>query len=553
MVDLFTPAPKDRPVVPRILGEMVPVLRRVAGVAVGLLLAFGCLTPGAAQARHPWTVPGTLRIGTHDSPNSLNPILETITVEVLLAHLMFDTLVYPLPDGTVEPDLATVVPTQANGGISADGRTITYHLRHGVHWQDGKPFTSADVAFTQAATMNPNNNVTVRQPNDRVVRLETPDPYTVVVHLARPDAPFVSEWNSVGILPAHLLAHRADLNAHAFNAAPVGTGAFRFVRWERGSKLELAANDDYFGGKPQLRSIVVSILPNETAAAIALRTHQIDWLFEPTIGAVEQVAGDPDVRIERFDAVTFQGMFLNLTRPDLADVRVRRAISLAVDRRTVVADLDRGYAVPATADIPPFMWAADPTLRVGFDPAAANALLDAAGWRRGADGIRVRDGRRLSLSYLYWSGLPNIAAIAVQVQAQLRAVGIALTLRAYDASLLFAHDGPYARGDFDLGFVQFWNYDDPEDSLFFSCAARAPAGFNYARWCDPTYERLSEAGIATVDRTRRRAIYARIQRLLVNDVPMVFLTYPVDSEAVNSDLHGFRDHDTYGRPYRWSI
>jgi len=525
------------------------------GIALGLaaLIAFGGIPPGVAQARHAWTIPGTLRIGTSESPNSLDPVLETITVELLLAQLMFDPLVNALPDGTLEPDLVTVVPTPANGGVSADGRTITYHLRHGVRWHDGAPFTSADVAFTQRAVMNPKNNVTVHQPSDRIVRLDIPDAYTVVVHLAHPFAPFVTEWSSTGILPAHLLAHVPDINAIPFNAAPVGTGAFRFVRWQRGSAVELAANDDYFAGRPRLRRIVVSMLPNETAAAIALRTHQIDWLFEPTIGAVQQVAADPDVRVERFDATTFQGIVLNLSHAALADVRVRHAISLAIDRRRLVADLDRGYALPAAADIPPFAWAYDPALHVDDDPAAAGALLDAAGWRRAADGIRIRDGHRLSLSYLYWSGLPNIAAIAVQVQAQLRAVGIEVVLRSYDASLLFSHGGPYARGDFDLGFVQFFNYDDPEDSLFFSCAARAPAGFNYARWCSPAYERLAAAGVATIDRARRRPSYPPIQRLLPAYAPMVFLTYPIDAEATNSDLTGFRDHDTYGRAYRWSM
>jgi peptide/nickel transport system substrate-binding protein len=509
--------------------------------------------PARAQARNAWTVPGTLRIGTNYSPNSLNPVLETITVELLIAQLVFDPLVNALPDGTLEPVLASVVPSHANGGISPDGRTITYHLRQGVQWHDGAPFTSADVAFTQAATMNPANNVTARQPNDRVVRLDTPDAYTVVVHLAHPFAPFVAEWNVTGIIPAHLLAHGADFNHGPFNAAPVGTGAFRFVRWERGHEVVFAANDRYFDGSPRLRTIVISMLPNETASALALRSHQIDWLFEPTIGALQQLGDDHSLRIERFDANTFQGIYFNLSRAPFDDVRVRRAVSLAVDRHELVDKLQRGLATPATGDIPSFTWAYDPTLRAPYDPVAASALLEAAGWHRGADGIRVRNGAKLAVSYVSWTGLPIIAAIAVQVQAQLHAVGIDTTLRSYDASFVFAHDGPFARGDFDLAFVQFFNYNDPDASLFFSCAARAPNGFNYARWCNPRYERLSQAGVATDDRTARRAIYAQTERILLDDVPAIFLDYPVDAEAVNADLRDFRDHDSYGRPYLWSL
>ncbi len=525
-------------------------LRRLAILALALLCA---TRAGAQPARHAWTIPGTLRIGAINSPNSLNPVFEAVTVELLLARLMFDTLVYTRPDGTIEPDLASVVPAQANGGISRDGRTITYHLRHGVRWHDGAPFTSADVAFTQRAIANPANDVTVRQPNDRVVRLDTPDAYTVVVHLARPYSPFVAEWMTTGVLPAHLLARTADFNHDPFNAAPVGTGAFRFVRWERGREIVLAANDDYFDGRPGLRRIVITILPSEPAAAIALRTHQIDWLYQPSVDGLRQLTGDGDLRVERFDAMTFQAIVLNLTRPALADVRVRRAISLAIDRRELVDKLLRGFASPAAGDIPNFMWARDPALRAPFDPSAADALLDAAGWARGPDGIRARDGERLSLTYVFWSGQPILGAFAVQIQAQLRDVGIDLQLRSYDASLLFAHDGPYARGDFDLGYVQFWNFNDPDDALFFSCANRAPAGFNYARWCSPAYERLQAAGIASFDRATRRTAYGEIERLLLADVPAVFLDYPVDAEAVTTDLRGFRDGDTFGRPFRWTL
>ncbi len=516
------------------------------------IVVLGSAVPATAQT-HAGTIPGTLRVGTIIAPNTLNPALNTVTTESLIEQMIFDTLVYPLPDGTLEPDLAAVVPTQANGGISADGRTIVFHLRHGVRWHDGQPFTSADVAYTQRATMDPANNVTVRQPNDRVIGLDTPDPYTVVVHLARPYAPFIAEWNSNGIIPAHVLAPLPNINNAPFNGAPIGTGAFRFVRWERGNEIVLRANDDYFDGRPGLRSIILRFLSNDASAAIALRTHQIDWLFEPTISALQFLAGDPDVRVERLDAVTFQGVYFNVTRPPLSDVRIRRAIDLAIDRRAIVEGLMRGFAVPASGDIPAFMWAHDSALREPFDRARAEAMLDAAGWRRGADGIRVRDGRRLTLAYVYFTGSALFNAIAVQIQGQLRAAGIDLTLRSYEVNLVFAHDGPYAQGNFDLAFVQWYNYFDPEDSMIFSCAARAPSGFNYARWCNPEYERLKDAGVAHFDRATRRTAYVQLERVLLADMPMTFLDYPIDAEAVNADIRGFRDHDTWARPVRWSI
>jgi len=524
---------------------------------VATIIACALLCPTwparADDQRHAWTIPGTLRIGINTAPTNLNPIYSTAGTEAFVESLVFDGLVYALPDGTIEPVLATTVPTTANGGISHDGLTITYHLRHDVHWQDGAPFTSADVAFTQAAIMNPANNVVVRQPYDHVVRIDTPDRFTVIVHLKAPYAPFVINWNASAVLPAHLLAGKHDLNNDPFNGAPIGTGAFRMTRWDRGNSISLTANPAYFDGPPGLQRIEVVLFPDTAPEEIAIRTHQIDWLFEPDAPAAAQLENDPDVRIERLDVNEEDGVYINVTRALMRDVRVRRALSLAIDRAGLAAKLGHGYLVAATGDIPSFLWAYDSSLRAPYDPARARALLDAAGWKPGADGIRTRNGTRLTLTYLFATGLPLQAGYAVQIAASLRAIGVDVQLKSLAPNILYASNGPGFGGDFDLSYTPWYGLPDPDDSQLFLCANVAPRGNNWSRWCNPEFEKWTTIALTHVDRATRKAAYAHVERVILDDVPEIVTDWRIDAEPISIDLRGFRDHDTYARPYRWSI
>jgi len=527
--------------------------RNVVATVLSCLLLSATEPAHADAQRHPWTIPGTLRIGINTSPNSLNPIYSTAGTEALVESFVFDGLVYALPDGTIEPVLATTVPTTANGGISHDGRTITYHLRHDVRWQDGAPFTSADVAFTQAAIMNPANNVVVRQPYDHVVRVDTPDRFTVVVHLKAPYAPFIVNWNASAVLPAHLLAGKHDLNNDPFNGAPIGTGAFRITRWDRGNRISLTANTAYFDGTPGLQRIVVVLFADTAPEEIAMRTHQIDWLFQPDAPAASHLDHDQDVRVERLDVNEQDGVYINVTRPLLRDVRVRHALSLAVDRAGLAQKLGYGYLLPATGDIPAFMWAYDRSLQAPYDPARARALLDAAGWKPSADGIRVQNGSRLSLTYLFASGLPLQAAYAVQIAASLLTIGVDVHLKSLAPNILYASNGPGFGGDFDLSYTPFYWLPDPDNTQVFACANVAPHGNNWSRWCNPEFEHWTAIALTHIDRATRKAAYAHIERVVLDDVPEIVTDWRVDAEPISVDLRGFRDHDTYARPFRWSI
>jgi peptide/nickel transport system substrate-binding protein len=497
---------------------------------------------------HPWLIPGTLRIATSLSPNTLNPLLSSQQIETQAQALVFDPLISTDPNGRDVPILAAVVPTLENGGISRDGLTITYHLRRHVRWQDGAPFSSRDVLFTFRALMNPATNVATRHGYDDIVRAEAPDPNTVVFHLRRPFAPAVQTFfgpsdSPYFILPEHLLAKYPDLNRIPFNQAPVGTGPFKVVRWARGERIEYAANDDYFLGRPKLRRIVLELVPDENTIASQLRAHEIDWfmLASPRVYPDLQKIEGIEVRLvpmNGFDAIMF-----NVTRPPFDDARVRRAIGLAIDKARLVQAGTYGTTIPATEDLPPQLWAFDP--RAGTsrqDLPQARALLDAAGWRVGQGGARFRNGAPLAFDLAYRSDSATDKSRGVELQAMLQQVGISVALTGYASSLYYGPVGVgiLANGKYSAALFTWYAGIDPDDSSELLCGLRPPHGYDWSRYCNPAMDAAQALALTHYDRATRKRAYATIEELLARDAPFTFLWWPRQIEAVDSGLQNFR-------------
>jgi peptide/nickel transport system substrate-binding protein len=209
--------------------------------ATAFALAWACVLSGCTKSgafvggRHAWTRPGVLRIALNEEPKNLNPLLAGTTIEIFTDRLLFEPLVSADPHGDTVPMLAAAVPARSNGGISADGLTIVYHLRSDARWTDGTRVTSGDVRFSWAAIENPNNDAVSRHGYDDVRAIETPDDRTVVVHLKKPFSPFVNTFfaesdQPYAIVPQHVLSRYPDINHVPFDAAPtVSDGPFRFV------------------------------------------------------------------------------------------------------------------------------------------------------------------------------------------------------------------------------------------------------------------------------------------------------------------------------------
>jgi peptide/nickel transport system substrate-binding protein len=516
--------------------------RSLTPFLVAAIALAACAHPGSQSP--PAT---TLNVGTAIEPNSFNPVLVTESIENDLDRLVFNGLTSEDENNTVRPDLATVVPSLQNGGISRDGKTITYHLRKGVFWQDGAPFTSHDVAFSWHAIMNPKTLAGNRVPYDEVTRVDTPDASTVVFHLKQPYAPFVPEaFNSATIayiLPAHLLERYHDLNRIAFNNAPVGTGAYRMVHWYHGDRIEFAANPHYFKGAPKIGTIVIHEIPEENTAINQLRSREIQWFPYVSEASYNILRDVPEVKIVVTPQDAYRGIYINTARPILADVRVRRAIAYAVDKDELVKKVTHGTGTVATEDIANFIWAYDPKVPTySYDTRRAAALLDAAGWRMGPDGVRVKNGQPLSLVMALRQGATGDTSMAVMVQSSLHAVGIRMSIKTYPGSMLFAlgPSGVLDPGKYDIDISGFTYTADPDDSAVYLCADRPPNGFNWTRYCSAQMDRLQAAALTTYDVVRRKAEYAKIETLLAEDVPQVFIYYQPQISAIDPSLQNFK-------------
>lgn len=540
-------------------------MRRIGAAALAalLVLAGGCTKAGAPSAP---AANGVLRVGLYAEPTSLNPLLATNTAENFLASLAFDLLVTVDGKGNEVPDLAAEVPTLQNGGISKDGLTITYHLRHNVKWQDGAPFTSADVKFSWQAVMNPNNNVVERRGYDQVRSVDTPDPYTVVFHLKSPFAPFVDTVfgesdDPFRIIPKHLLARYPDINRIPFNQLPIGTGPFKVARWIHGDRIEYVANPYYFRGAPKLHAITVFIVPDGNTQEAELRAHDLDLVPDISTANLAHLRSHPTPGVTTLLAKSpvYYAVDFNLTHPPLDDVRVRRALAYAIDEKRIIDTLLFGTAVPAAADLSDFYWAYDPhVMRYPHDPAKAQALLRAAGWVRGPGGIRRKNGRRLSLQLVYGQGNATAREMGVQIQSDLRQAGVDVQIKTYTYTMLYATSamgGILNSGKFDLAEYAWVSGADPDDSSSWMCSTIPPAGNNITHYCNPRFDAAERDALTNFDRARRKKDYAVTQQLLASDAPAAFQYYQRERFALATDLKHFKPNGVSAgwNAYEWSL
>lgn len=520
-------------------------------VLVGSLLSAGCGDRAAALAAtgnrvNRWTMPGVLRIETTSTPDTLNPILGQESIDTDLSMFWAGHLFNWSDRGQMIPELATEVPTVANGGISADGRAIVYHLRRGVLWQDGKTFDARDVVFTWHAIMNPNNAIPVREGYDLITAIDTPDPYTLVVHLSRPYAPFISTFfamssTAYAVLPAHVLSKYKSINDVPYNRAPIGTGPFRIVAADS-SHVKLVANRSYWRGLPQLSEVDFQWQPNGDKILDDLKAHKIDFYYGAFGHQEPQIHGISGTTIYLYPFNYFQDIGFNTASPVVSERSVRQALAYATDRSAIVSEDANGVNESADTDQPPFSWARDENVRrYAYDPAKARALLDSAGWTVGHNGIRRKNGRELRI-VLITDGVAGSTTTERIIQSDWRAVGVDVVVRNVSVTALdssTAGGGIEATGRFDAVIEGWVNGVDPDDSTQFMCDMRPPAGWNVYRYCNPSLDAAERAELSTYDQRARRADFERIQDIIADDVPIIMLSFAQQQDVVNLDLKNY--------------
>jgi len=536
------------------------------GALAGCARVGGSSAGGAANGRHnAWTKPGTLRIVNLLDPDTLNPMLGNAQIDSDLANLWGGMLLNWNDRDAFVPELATEVPTLRNGGISADGKTIVYHLRKNVMWHDGKPFTAADVVFTWHALLNKKNNVGSTVGYDIVDRIDVRDPHMIAVHLKAVWAPFVASFFAPSgtpypVLPAHLLAKYPDINRVAFNSRPIGTGPFTVEQWHRGSKIVFRANPHYWRGAPKLQTITYEAIPNENTVLTLLQTHAADLDYNSPASKIAQTRAVDGFVTTLTPFTQYSQLALNTTTPALADARVRNALWYALDVPAILRDVTHGVDVPGETDQPPYSWAFDPTVtHHTFDPARAAQLLDAAGWRRGPDGMRAKAGTRLTLTGAGVTGSAVGDTVAALAQRNWHDAGVDVPIKNFTSSLMFASFGEHGilqSGKFDIAFFSWINGVDPDDSVQYMCDQFPPHGQNVFHFCDREFDRQERIALASNDRAVRKRAYALAQRRWAQGVPAIITWFVRRISVKNADLKNYRPAHavtSFWNPYEWSI
>lgn len=522
---------------------------------------FGALL-GAAACAGPSSEPqAAVRFDLAADPRTLNPLFiapDAALVELQVARLSFEPFIDLDARGQPQPELVREIPTRRNGGLSADGRTIRYRLRSGVTWSDGRPVTAADVLYTLRAILDPRNPVRSHEGYDLIDRAQSPDRLTVVLHLRRAWAPAVLTYFSYGfspqfVLPAHVLRSQTPLDRAAFNSAPtVGDGPYLFRSWRRGEGLRYTANLRYWRGVPSVRELVIRIVPDPSTNLLLLQTGALDWnLLAPAQIAI--VRGNTQLAFRTVPTAVVAGLAFNTARPPLDDVRVRRALAMSIDRHAISQKITLGL-YPVTDMIQPrFSWAFDATVREpGYDSRAADRLLDDAGWRRTANGMRAHNGVPLRLTYVQFPESATGVRVATAVQAAMRERGIDLAIKSVsNAQLFLPRTGVLATGGFDLAYVPWTMGADPDDSAVLACGAAS----NYMRWCDPQVQKLEAAALSATDTAVRKRLYRVIARIVAAQVPVLYLFNADYVYAYRKRLHGFAPNafvPTWNA-YRWRL
>ena len=510
------------------------LLRSALGLGTALLIS---LSSSYASAQTP-VRGGTLNFVVTPEPTALVDLATTATnvlkvsAKVVEGLLEYDFSLQP------KPSLAT------SWDISDDSRKYVFHLRHGVKWHDGQPFTSADVAYSLQ---------TLRQVHPRakttfanVTAITTPDPYTVVITLSKPAPYLIKAFSSseTPIVPRHLYEGSDPLTNPA-NNAPIGTGPFRFVKWVRGSYIEYARNDDYWDkGKPFLDKIVVKIITDPAARTVAFEDGSIDLSGDTPVplSDLARLKNSPKLALDsrgyEFQAGVTRIEF-NLDNPVLKNLQVRQAIASAIDREVIRKVIFYGYATPLASPIIPSNPYYDPApTPYPYDVERANALLDAAGFPRKADGTRFA----LTVDPLPIGELP--ARTAAYVKSALARVGIAVTVRSQDLPAYLKRI--YTDRDFDFSINGMSNLFDPVVGvarLYTTGNFRRGVPFtNGSHYSNPQIDRLFAQAAEETDEAKRKQLFSQIQQILERDLPDLNLVAPryltVYSRAVHNHTTG---------------
>ncbi|MFC1560034.1 peptide-binding protein [Candidatus Margulisiibacteriota bacterium] len=476
---------------------------------------------------------GKLIFSLNGEVSLINPILSADTASSAVEGPIFSSLIRIDEDLEFIPDLAT------KWKVSDDGLVWTFYLRKDVYWHDGRQFTSDDVKFTFDTILNPKVNSVRRSSyiiNGTPIKFEVVDKYTIRAVLPEPFSPFLAAA-SMSIIPKHILAGK-ELDMSFFNRKPVGTGPFKFKEWRTGDYVELQRNNNFYLGKPKLKYITYKMIPDSNVELLALESGQIDSAGIPPKD-YKRIKTKKGINVFEYDSLVYTYMGLNLKSEVFKDIRVRRAVCYATNRQQLINLIFRGHASPAYAPNAPISWAySDDVHKYEYNLKKAEELLDAAGWKKGKNGYRYKNGKRLEFTVLVNHGNKEREKAAIILQQQYKKVGIKMDMRILEwSALLKIINAMKDPKNFDAIIIG-WSLGIDPDSYSIWHSSEYPKGLNFIGYRNRSVDKLLEEGRIKQTKAERKRIYAKMYKLITGDAPYVFLWYPKSIIGVRDRVGG---------------
>jgi peptide/nickel transport system substrate-binding protein len=507
---------------------------------------------------------GKVTYAMWQSPVSLNPLIINQTVVDRVLDFIVEGMTTTSSDGERIPVLAKEVPSVKNGGVSADGKTITYKLKEGLLWSDGKPVTCDDVKFNWQVRMTPGIGIVSTTGYSSIETVECPDPLTAVVKYKNFYAPYLTLFNA---LVPKSAGEPKDIKNWEYNRKPIGTGPFKVQEWATDDHITLVRNENYRDakvGKPYLDQIIIRIVPSTDVALQLMVSGEVDVVWRPPEDQLDVLAKVPGVKVVTMPSRSSEKLFLNLgenkdpadpTKPHaiLGDVRVRQALAYGINRQPMVDQLMNGRTVIGSNEITQGFFKCD-IKPYPFDPEKAKTLLTEAGWVPGADGIRVAkgaknapDGTRLRLKLSTTSGSKAREDAQVLIMQNMRAIGVDIYLENMPSAVLignWAAASPRKRGNFDILLYADSPEFDPHTHMaerFLSTgipSEKNTGGVNHTRFNDPKVDDLLKQAGSEPDVDKRKVMYCQVETILHESSPIAYLWAQVRAFAWRERVQG---------------
>ena len=566
-------------------GRLATVLTTLAILAGACAPAAGpvpAASPGAGGGAVPSAVPargGTLVFAIWQEPTTILPIYANQVVANVVGQVVSEGLTRTSNDGTYIPQLAKQVPTLANGGVklSADGKKmdVTYELLSDVKWSDGTPFTSADVKFTWETFLK-DPKVVTREGYDQIESIDTPTPTSLTLHYKQVYGPYLTRFT--GIIPKSM-EKEGDLSKSKYNFQPVGTGPFVISEFVAADHITAERNPSYrVKDRPYLDKIIFRSVPSREAAVAQLKAGEVDGMWNILEAQTPDLEKDANIKLTVTPGPSVERLELNhvknadpadpaVPHPVLGDKAMRRALNLATPKQQMIDKLLFGKAKVGTSPVSQG-WASPKGLaQESYDPKQASAVLDQAGWLKGTDGIRTKNGIRAAITITTTTGDKVREQVEQILIDEWKQIGVELSIKNQPSSVLlsgsWAAGDPRKRGSFDIVMYASSPAIDPHQTISqrytsanIPTAANGGIGQNYTRFKNAEADAaIAEAG-ASVEQAKRAELYAKALKLLNEDVAIIWLYDRQNIDAFRANVSGVRGNvwqDITWSAADWSI